>query len=372
MTSPTLLEMTQEVLSALDSDAVNSISDTVESTQVATIIKRKYYDILSRGSIPDQQVLLQLTASGDATKPTLMYVPEGVVRIDWVKYFDVNPNDSQTTSSFSHGVNTDLESLSLFTTTSTTSNSIGTGSKTFTVASSGLSISVGQGVMALSSTASMFGTVTGYSGTTLIINVTSTVSSGTFTSWTITNSVSSSVPGYKYVKGLPLDQFLEMVNGFNPADQNVGSYLFTEGGSNFTFYYKNDMQPKYYTVVENYYIIFDTYDADFDSTLQASKTLVFGQKLAPFTMSDSFTPDLDPSDFPLLINEAKVLAFYELKQMPHSKAEQEVKRQWSSLQKNKAISNKPSHFEQLANFGRVPRTGGYGGISPLNSWMRGR
>lgn len=369
MANPTLLEMTQEVLSSLDSDSVNSISDTVESTQVATIIKRKYYDIISRGALPDQQVLIQLTASGDATLPTLMYIPAGVVQIDWIKYFDVNPNDSQTTSSFSHGVNVDLESLSLFTTTSTTSNSIGTGTKTFTVASSGLSISVGQGVMALSSTASMFGTVTSYSGTTLIINVTSTVGSGTFTSWTITNSVSSSVPGYKYLEGLPVDQFLDMVNRFNPADQNVGSYTFTEGGNHYTFYYKNDIQPHYYTVLENYYVIFDTYDADFDSTIQASKILAYGQKVTPFVMDDDFIPDIDLSDFPLLINEAKALAFFELKQMPHVKAEQEVKRQWSQVQKNKAVSNKPSAFDALANFGRVPRTGGYGGWY-ANRFMR--
>lgn len=369
MANPTLLEMTQEVLSALDSDSVNSISDTVEATQVATIIKRKYYDIVSRGALPEQQVLGQLTASGDSTLPTLMYVPAGTVQIDWIKYFDVNPNDSQTQSQFSHGVNTDLESLSLFTTTSTTSNSIGTGHKTFTVASSGLSISVGQGVMALSSTASMFGTVYSYSGTTLVINVTSTVSSGTFTSWTITNSVSSSVPGYKYVQGLPVEEFLDMVNRFNPADQNVGSFLFTEGGNNFTFYYKNDIQPRYYTVLENYYVIFDTFDADFDSTLQASKTLIYGQKVTPFTMDDTFSPDIDENDFPLLINEAKALAFFELKQIPHVKAEQEVKRQWNQVQKNKAVSNKPSHFDALANYGRTPRTGGYGGWAP-NRWMR--
>ena len=35
----TLLEMTQDILSAIDADEVNSIDDTVEATQVATIIK---------------------------------------------------------------------------------------------------------------------------------------------------------------------------------------------------------------------------------------------------------------------------------------------------------------------------------------------
>lgn len=372
MANPTLLEITQEILSALDSDSVNSISDTVEATQVATIVKRKYYDILSRGNLPDQQILLQLTASGDATKPTLMYLPAGTVQIDWIKYFDANPNNSATTSqfgSYSHSVNLDITTPTLWTTTSSTSNSIGSGSKTFTVASSSLSVTIGQNVMATSGTNVMFGTLTSYSSTTMVINVTSYAGSGTYTSWTITNSDAFSIPGYKYITGLPVDEFLDIVNRFNPADSNVGTIAFTEGSNTFNFYYKNDIQPHYYTVIENYYLLFDSYDSAFDSTLQAVKTMAYGQQVSAFTMADSFIPDIDKNDFPLLINEAKALAFFELKQTPHIKAEQEIKRQWSSVQKDKAVSNKPSHFDQLANFGRVPRTGGYGGYG-VQRWMR--
>lgn len=372
MANPTLLEITQEILSALDSDAVNSIADTVESTQVATIVRRKYYDILSRGNLPDQQVLLQLTASGDTTKPTLMYLPAGTVQIDWLKYYDANPNDSQQVNqfgSFSHGVNSDLTSTPTWTTISSTSNSIATGAKTFTVASSTLTTSVGQGVAISSGTNTMFGTLTSYSGTTMVVTVTATVGSGTYSTWTLTSNSGSSIPGYKYVQGVPVDEFLNMVNRFNPADTNVGSYTFTEGSDSFSLYYKNDIQPQYFTVIENYYLLFDTFNSVLDNTLQASKTMAYGQKVTPFTMSDSFIPDIDRNDFPLLINEAKALAFFELKQTPHVKAEQEIKRQWSTVQKDKAVSNKPSHFDQLANFGRVPRTGGYGGYG-VQRWMR--
>lgn len=38
----TLLEMVQDILSEMDSDEVNSINDTVEAEQVATIIKNCY------------------------------------------------------------------------------------------------------------------------------------------------------------------------------------------------------------------------------------------------------------------------------------------------------------------------------------------
>ena len=82
----TLLQMTQDILSAMDSDEVNSISDTVESMQVANIVRRTYYDILSRTGLPDQHDLFELNPSNDNTKPTLMYRPASCIGIDWVKY----------------------------------------------------------------------------------------------------------------------------------------------------------------------------------------------------------------------------------------------------------------------------------------------
>ena len=72
--------------------------------------------------------------------------------------------------------------------TSTTSNTVGTGSKTWTV-TAGLALPVGAAVRvgrtaALHSTW-MDGTITTYSGTSLTINCTSSLGSGTHTDWTI-------------------------------------------------------------------------------------------------------------------------------------------------------------------------------------------
>lgn len=69
--------------------------------------------------------------------------------------------------------------------TSSTSFTIGNGSKTFTT-QSGKSIVVGMTFVAASSgtpSATMLGTVTAYSGTSLTINFTSNTGSGTFTDW---------------------------------------------------------------------------------------------------------------------------------------------------------------------------------------------
>jgi hypothetical protein len=81
----TLLEMVQAILSSLDGDEVNSISDTVESAQVATIIKNSYFDIVSSLNLPEHHELFELTATTSAT-PIVMERPSDVTDIHWVKY----------------------------------------------------------------------------------------------------------------------------------------------------------------------------------------------------------------------------------------------------------------------------------------------
>ena len=46
MAKMNLLAMTQDILSDMDSDDVNSINDSVEALQVAQIIKTTYYNII--------------------------------------------------------------------------------------------------------------------------------------------------------------------------------------------------------------------------------------------------------------------------------------------------------------------------------------
>lgn len=356
----TLLDMTQNILSALNSDDVNSISDTTESLQVANIIKTTYFNLIARADLTEHNQLSQLISSGSALLPTLMYAPDNMSKLKWIKYFDSNITDGTISSQFgaySHGVNTDLVP-SGWKTTSVTSNTIGVGTKTFTVGA-GLNIAVNNAALVTSGVNTMSGTVTSYSGTTLVLNITAISGSGTFTSWVIAEAISQSAPGYQYVTILPIEQFLQEINSFNPTESNVGQFTFTEGGNNFTFYFKDDQQPRYCTVIANYYVIFDTYDNTQDSTLQSSKTMCMAQIVPTFTMTDTFIPNLDLQQFPLLLNEAKSLAFFELKNSVHPKAEQEAKRQWSKVQKGKSIVDRPTPFNALPNFGRRPGTGGY-------------
>ena len=92
--------------------------------------------------------------------------------------------------------------------------------------------------------------------------------------------------------------------------------------------------------------------------------------IPPFIVEDNFVPNLNDYQFPLLIAEAKSLAFVELKQTVNTKAEQETRRQWSNLQKNKSVTNKPTYFQQLPDFGRRLYTGGYSTGFPYD-WTQG-
>lgn len=66
----TLLEIVQEILSDMDSEEVNSIADSVEATQVASIVKRTFENLIATREIPEHKQLLQLTPASDDDFPT--------------------------------------------------------------------------------------------------------------------------------------------------------------------------------------------------------------------------------------------------------------------------------------------------------------
>lgn len=362
---PTLLEMTQNILSAMDSDEVNSISDTAESLQVARAIQQTYWNMLGKYDLPEHNTLIKLEASEDNTTPCLMYRPEGCTRIEWIKYYDSNPMNSLQVSqygSYSHGVNTDIV-RSQWSTTSTTSITIGTGTKTFTVDSDTLNVTLGQDVTIESGLNWMTGTLTSYSSFTMVVEVTSTQGSGTFSAWTVFSGSANAIPGYKNVKILSLQDFLNEVNSFSLLDNNVASQTIsvldpaTGVYNTFNFRYKTDRQPCYCTIFANNYIVFDSYDSTQDTTLQQDKTQAWAWMYPTFELEDDFVPNLDAQQFPLLFNDAKALVFFEQKQYPHAKAEEEVDRQRTAMQKWKAVKGKISpeadmFFKELPNFAR--------------------
>jgi hypothetical protein len=85
MAKMTLLEMTQDILSDMDSDEVNSINDSVESLQVAQIIKTTYFNIVNGRDYPHFNELFRLETVG-TSKPNYLKIPETIEKVNWVKY----------------------------------------------------------------------------------------------------------------------------------------------------------------------------------------------------------------------------------------------------------------------------------------------
>lgn len=251
----TLLDLVQTIASSMDSDEVNSIGDSVESLQIAAIVRTAYFDIVNRAKLPEQYSLITLDASGDATKPTLMTLPSTVSKIDSVSY-DKREDASDPI-------------------------------------------------------------------------------------------LMTAVPF------MDLPTFLERMYTLSTDEDNVGSFDHTIDTDTFTILYVNDRGPCYYTSFDDNTLIFDSYDADVDTTLQKSKTVCRALKITPFTLTDSFDfPELDDPQFALLLNEAKSLAWAELKQTVHGIAERNSRRGWSNLNKNKFATEHTSDFNALPNFGR--------------------
>lgn len=82
----TLLEMTQSILSDLDSEMVNSINDSVEAMQIASVIEDTYFNLVSSRAIPELKQLITLTSLSDNTRPTHFTYPTNVKEIETLYY----------------------------------------------------------------------------------------------------------------------------------------------------------------------------------------------------------------------------------------------------------------------------------------------
>jgi hypothetical protein len=255
--SDTLLDYVQTIASALNSDEVNSISDTTESAQIALCVKTAYNSLVSRLNLPDHYQLFELNASTDSTKPTFMFRPSAAESILWIKYNSITLTETNT--------------------------------------------------------------------------------------------------NFKPITFQPLDVFLDRMYQLSESESNVITIPHTVEGSSLTFLCTNDANPVWFTTSDDSTIIFDSYLADVDTTLQSTKSLAYGKRAYSFSLSDDFIPFPDIETSALLLNEAKALAFLELKQQQHAEAKLTSRRLLVHGQKAKrAINNDRSELDRLPNYGRIP------------------
>tara|TARA_R110000796_G_scaffold26162_1_gene72975 strand:+ start:8408 stop:9133 length:726 start_codon:yes stop_codon:yes gene_type:complete len=82
----TLLKIVQSILNDMDSEAVNSISDTIEAQQIGSIVEDTYYNMISAREIPEHNKLMTLTALSNTARPTHFSYPTNTKNIERIEY----------------------------------------------------------------------------------------------------------------------------------------------------------------------------------------------------------------------------------------------------------------------------------------------
>ncbi len=81
-----LLQIVQSILSDMDSEDVNTISDTVEAQQVASVVEDTYFNIIAARDIPEHNKLIPLVSLANNAKPTHFTYPartKQLMRVDY-------------------------------------------------------------------------------------------------------------------------------------------------------------------------------------------------------------------------------------------------------------------------------------------------
>lgn len=86
MAKMTLLDIVQDIMSDMNDDDINAISDTIESLQVAQIVKSCYFEMMANKNWPHLRTLDTLESSNDITKPTHMKLPVLAKELEWIEY----------------------------------------------------------------------------------------------------------------------------------------------------------------------------------------------------------------------------------------------------------------------------------------------
>lgn len=225
----TLLEMVQNILSALDSDEVTSISDTVESLQVAEIIKETFYEQFNNIYVPEFNTMFPLTSVALLTSPNYLKVPTNVSKIEWIRFKDFRAGNQ-----------------------------------------------------------------------------------------------------YRMLTYVSPEEFMERQFGYTGGSSELT--LTKDPVTNIEYYVRNDGPPSCFTLMDDEYIAFDSYDLSHAAQMVGTDAVAYGSKVTEFVLDDNFVPPIDGNLFPLLLAEAKSVAFINLKQVSSSKEEQRARRQRIRMQ----------------------------------------
>lgn len=152
---------------------------------------------------------------------------------------------------------------------------------------------------------------------------------------------------YAFIPYEEPEQFLVKSLALKSSDTDV--LAITQNGA--TLYIENDKAPTAWTSFDDEFMIFNSFDKLVDSTLQTSKTIIFGSTAPVWSSTDGHIPDMDESLFGVLLNDSISMAHLELKQQAHAKAEKNSRVGQSRAQGHKRrMGNVP--YTDGPNFGR--------------------
>ena len=156
------------------------------------------------------------------------------------------------------------------------------------------------------------------------------------------------------------DDFLRYVNKRDSTSADVVTVIDPSGVK---LLIQTNKAPSFYTSFDDTGLVFDSYDSEVDSTLQASKTQARAYIMPDFELTDDYIPDLPREAFVALIEEAKSKAQLKLKQMQDIKSEQEAGRQNRWLARKQWTVNGGIRYP---NYGRKGRKSSYRDVTFKN------
>jgi hypothetical protein len=154
---------------------------------------------------------------------------------------------------------------------------------------------------------------------------------------------------YKTILYMPPHDFIEMTNSRDESLSTV-DVIVDFGGAELLI--RNDVDPTYWTTFDDKYIVFDSYNSNVDSTLQASKSQVYANVEKVFELKDDYTIDLPEHFIPTYLSLVKARASEYLREEPlFSDAQKGKAGLWKERQKHYRMVDR-DHTRIRRKYGR--------------------
>jgi hypothetical protein len=150
------------------------------------------------------------------------------------------------------------------------------------------------------------------------------------------------------------EAFFERIATRNSDDSNQ---LIVEDPSNINLIIQTDQNPTYWTSFDGEFVVFDSYDSDVSSTIEASKVVCHGRVGKVWTHTDTAQPDIPEHLEPTLLAVAEERAFAWIKQAENRVSSDNARRYRIHGKSDKdRINRKVTPYH---NFGRPGRPRGF-------------